>query len=99
MGVIWCLEKRAELAADQDQHEYALLLAGAAARRRDVLGTPISPAERGLLEPVLKASWLALGERGGAVYEQGRSMLLDEAVKLASMTSLHRVPPPTDVHR
>jgi DNA-binding CsgD family transcriptional regulator/tetratricopeptide (TPR) repeat protein len=79
--VLECLAVVAAVQADQDQHELAVRLAAAVAAAADRAGIRPSPAVRGLVDPVLRASQETLGpDRFRLAWSQGQDMTLTAAV-------------------
>ena len=64
--------------------EDAARLMGAADAERERTGLVIEPPDRPLLEDAVQRARSQLGDDWDAAYEQGRSMILDEAVEFAS---------------
>jgi predicted ATPase/DNA-binding XRE family transcriptional regulator len=93
-AIALCLERLGELAAHEGRAERALLLVAAAARLRDVLGTPVWTVEHDLLEHGLEPARATLGDRAAGVWSSGRSMPLEQALELAAA----REEPPLVAH-
>lgn len=80
-GLAMLLESFAYLASEQNQHEKAARLAGAAETIRQVIKAPLSPHERLHYDVYLNAVRLALGEHAFTkALTEGRSMPLKSAV-------------------
>jgi len=74
----------AHLAAGEGQAARALRLAGAADVLRHTVGTSMGPGYQAYLRRDLERAWRALSEdEGGAAWEEGRAMTLEEAVACA----------------
>jgi len=83
-GIAWNLERLAEVAVVQAQMERAAKLWGAAEALREVLTSPIFPAEQVRYEPPLTKARAQLGEAAwAAACIVGRAMPLAEAVAYA----------------
>ncbi|HEY3171438.1 MAG TPA: protein kinase [Thermoanaerobaculia bacterium] len=83
-GIAQILELFACAAADQGRAKRALGLAGAAAALRQVLGTPLRPAEQAKLEASLEAARQKLeGSEGTAAWVEGWASPLDGAIEAA----------------
>jgi predicted ATPase/DNA-binding CsgD family transcriptional regulator/DNA-binding transcriptional regulator YiaG len=79
--VLESLEGFAQLAVAEGQPERALRLAGAAAGQRAVLGTPLSPTERGQLDPRIERARRTLGPIATTrAWEAGQAMSLEFAI-------------------
>jgi tetratricopeptide (TPR) repeat protein len=84
-GVAWGLEGFALLAAACGQPARALVLAGAAAARREALGLATTPLARDILESKLAAARAELAERAArAAWSEGRGMSAEQAVEYAT---------------
>ena len=76
-GIAWCLEREAEMAADEGKAERAVRLCGAAASLRASVGSAIDPADQPEQRRVVLSSGegLCLSERGGSY--DGRTSLAE----------------------
>lgn len=84
-AIAYLLEDMGCLAAMEGQSERALTLAGAAARLREEIGTPLPPAERAALDETLDIARKKLDRsRRAFAWEGGQKMSLEEAVEYAS---------------
>jgi predicted ATPase len=84
------LEAQVNLAAAQDQPGRVLRLAGAAARRRDEAGQPLSAAEHSALAQRLARARQALSaEETAAAWAEGQSMTLEQAIAYALEEPTH----------
>jgi predicted ATPase len=77
------LEGFASLAARQAQAERALVLAGAAASARDVIGSPIPPAMKPRLDQAIARARQDLGEAAAGAWSRGQAMTLEQAIDYA----------------
>jgi predicted ATPase len=78
------LERAAWIAADQNRHQHAARLLGAAMALRESMGMPFPLGDMPLHEPRLQAVKAALDEATfAALWEEGRAMSLDQAVTYA----------------
>jgi predicted ATPase len=77
------LEGFASLAARQAQAERALVLAGAAAVGRGVIGSPIPPAMKPRLDQAIARARQDLGEAAAAAWSRGQAMTLEQAIDYA----------------
>jgi predicted ATPase/Tfp pilus assembly protein PilF/DNA-binding XRE family transcriptional regulator len=89
MGIASCLEELARVAAksepeSEDIQRGAAVLFGAAEMLRDALNTPLSPAERPLIEQEVARVVEQLGEGAfSEAWSRGRAMSVEEAVRYA----------------
>jgi DNA-binding CsgD family transcriptional regulator/tetratricopeptide (TPR) repeat protein len=82
LGIAQCIEAMAAVAGAQGKSERAVRLWRAAQALREDLGTPLPADERKILEPYLAAARSRLGEEAWeAAWEEGRKMILEEAVE------------------
>jgi predicted ATPase/DNA-binding CsgD family transcriptional regulator len=91
------LDAIAELAAAERDAERALLLAGAAARIREVIGGQASPMYEALFDAWMKPLRRTLGQdavRSG--WDAGQSLSIERAVELALSATEPLPPPPCD---
>jgi tetratricopeptide (TPR) repeat protein len=83
-GCAWCLERLAEVALAQGQSEKAVRLFGGAAALRDSIGSVVDPADRPEYEERLASLRAQFGEeRFEAMWAEGRTLTLDQAVAYA----------------
>ena len=82
-ALAFMLEDVAVLAALVDEAELALRLQGAAAALRDETQSPHGVAAQAELERQLAPAREALGDRAEAVWEEGRGLALDDAIREA----------------
>ena len=81
-GVARVLEGTACLAAGRGQAKRALILAGAAAHLRRVIGVPLQRAEESRLNHRLTSTWKSMNkEDGEAAWAQGFAMSIESAVQ------------------
>jgi tetratricopeptide (TPR) repeat protein len=84
VGIAETLEYFAMLAANMDDRARALHLAGAASAIRDSMGAPATAPDEASLEHHLARAREGLGPgRSAAEFERGKSLGLEEAVRLA----------------
>lgn len=84
MGVAYCLIGLASVAADGNNPERAVRLFSAAGGQFERLGAVIDPTDRADYDRHMQALRIVLGQQSfEAAYEQGRALLLDEAVDYA----------------
>jgi DNA-binding CsgD family transcriptional regulator len=81
--MVECLEGFAQLEVADGRPERALRLAGAAAALRLAIRVPLSPGERGALEPRIQRAQAVLGRASAAAWAAGQALSLDEAVAYA----------------
>jgi len=79
-ALAFMLEDVAVLASLLGEPERALRLAGAGAALRDEIGAPRGPAQQEELDVQLAPARAAVGDRGDALWEEGRRQGLDRAV-------------------
>jgi hypothetical protein len=85
--ISYSLEGFAGLAARRGNAEFAVRLSGAAANLRESIGYKIDPTDRRFRDAYTAELHSALSETDFAnLYEQGRKMKLEEAIKLALKT-------------
>jgi hypothetical protein len=77
------LEGFATLAARQAQAERALVLAGAAAVAREVIGSPIPPAVKPRLDQAIARARQDLGAAAAGAWARGQAMTLKQAIDYA----------------
>jgi hypothetical protein len=83
-SILQALQGFSALAAVQGQAERALLLDGAAARLRDLLGTPLPFAAQQLFEHRLRKIRDMIGDLSAdAAWEHGHGLTLDQVVECA----------------
>ncbi|HET7706840.1 MAG TPA: protein kinase [Thermoanaerobaculia bacterium] len=83
-GIARVLEAMAVLAADREQYEDSLTLAGSASRIRDVIGAPLPAEELAELDRELDRARNALAVEGARQpYQCGRCMGVGEAIAFA----------------
>jgi tetratricopeptide (TPR) repeat protein len=83
-GIARVLESMSLLASVEARHERALTLAGAASRIRELLGTPLLPADQQEIDRALENAHTALDSEGARQpYQCGRCMGIAEAVGYA----------------
>jgi hypothetical protein len=83
MVILACFELGAMLAADRDRPREAATLLGASAQLREELDTDSNDFERDLLQRVERGARALLGvEDFTRAYEDGRSLLLEDATDL-----------------
>lgn len=81
-GVARVLEGIACLAASQGQAKRALMLAGAAAHVRRVIGVPLQQAEESKLDQSLTSTWKSMNKGDGeGAWAQGFAMSIESAVQ------------------
>ena len=81
-GMARALEGSAFLALAQGQAERALKLAAAAAHVRQLIGTPLHPAEQSKLDQMLLPAWESLSEtEGKSAWAEGSAMSLEKAIE------------------
>lgn len=81
-GVARVLEGTACLAASQGQAKRALMLAGAAAHVRRVIGVPLQQAEESKLDQSLTSTWKSMNKGDGeGAWAQGFAMSIESAVQ------------------
>ncbi len=92
-AIVMHLEGFAALAAERNELDGAIHLAGAARALREMLGMPFLPLDRSRLGRRLAPIWQALGEREAAdLWPAVRSMTLAEAIEYA-LTRVPNEPP------
>jgi predicted ATPase/DNA-binding winged helix-turn-helix (wHTH) protein len=80
-GIARALEGSACLALAQGHTARALMLAGAAAQLRELLGAPLPQAEQRKLDQTLLPAWESLSEVAGkGAWEEGSAMGLEKAI-------------------
>jgi hypothetical protein len=83
-AIAYLLEDFAALAAMEDQPERALRLAGSAAAAHEALGVQLPSGQRARLDRLQASAWQTLIEPlATAAWEEGRAMILDQAVEYA----------------
>jgi len=94
LEVVNCLEPLAALAGARGEPARAARLWGAAEALREAIGSPISPADLGLLEPYLTEARARLGEAGWrSALAEGQVMTYEAAVSYAAQSSRTRTGP------
>jgi hypothetical protein len=82
-----CFDASAALAAARGRMHEAALLAGAASRLQEELGSVRPPSDQGLVERVVDSVRASLGADADTEFERGRELSLDEAAALALATT------------
>jgi non-specific serine/threonine protein kinase len=84
LDIAWCLEGLAAVAETQGQPERAARIYGMAEALRQAIGAPLPPSECPDYDRSISAVRARLGEEAfKAVWEEGRKMILEEAIQLA----------------
>lgn len=84
---LMALEDIAMLWVQLDDAEGALQLAGAAARLREAMSAPLSPADQARLDAALASARAALGDAATGAWEAGRALDFEQAVALARVNA------------
>jgi hypothetical protein len=88
LGIVECLERFAEAAAQTGDPDRAVLLWSFAAATREAIGAPTPLVERPPLERAIVATRSILDVAAfAALWEEGRELSLDEAVALSTASS------------
>jgi tetratricopeptide (TPR) repeat protein len=83
-AISYLLEDMGSLFSLTGQPELSMHLIGAASRQREMIGAPLSPAEKEKLERVIDRVRSAIGDdRQKSNYEQGRNLPIDQVINCA----------------
>jgi predicted ATPase/DNA-binding CsgD family transcriptional regulator len=94
-GIASCLERLAEISAEQEQFEWAVLLLGAAEKLRETIAISFESIQRADYERVVNTVRNKLGEETfNRMWLQGRSMTPEQAIaaRESLMTQASQVP-------
>ncbi|TAH52462.1 MAG: adenylate/guanylate cyclase domain-containing protein [Chloroflexota bacterium] len=83
-GLVWCLEKLAQVKFEKEHYETATQVFGAAATKRGVLGSTIDPFDVSEYEQIIQTLHTNLAEtKFSAAWNKGRALTMEQAIELA----------------